>query len=220
MADAAAGLQTARQRLPEASLLPVFVPPWNRVAPDLATCPTWDDARAQREIHQLQTQLAEWDDAYHRRGQSLVDDEIYDQSRARLHDWQRCFPSTLAAPDPLAGAGGPLRHPIRQTGLAKLADEQSVAAWIARREDLWIQPKIDGVAVTLVYRDGVLQQAISRGDGLTGQDWTANARKLAAIPARLALAGQAVGDELSAGRGVEPEGSVNLAGRNRFRRPP
>lgn len=158
----------------------------------LATCPTWDDARAQREIHQLQTQLAEWDDAYHRRGQSLVDDEIYDQSRARLYDWHLCFPSTLAAPDPLAGAGGPLRHPIRQTGLVKLADEQAVAAWIARREDLWIQPKIDGVAVTLVYRDGFLQQAISRGDSLTGQDWTANARRLAAIPARLALAGEVI----------------------------
>ena len=71
----------------------------------LATCPTWDEARAQQEIHQLQTQLAEWDDAYHRRGQSLVDDEIYDQSRARLHDWHLCFPSPLAAPDPLAGAG-------------------------------------------------------------------------------------------------------------------
>ena len=54
----------------------------------LATCPNWDDARARQEIHQLQAQLAQWDDAYHRRGQSLVDDEIYDQSRAQLDGWQ------------------------------------------------------------------------------------------------------------------------------------
>jgi len=40
------------------------------------------------------------------------------------------------------------------------------------------------------------------------------------VPAAPGFAGQAVDDELSAGRGVEPEGSVNLAGRNRFRRPP
>lgn len=153
----------------------------------LATCPNWDDARARQEIHQLQAQLAQWDDAYHRRGQSLVDDEIYDQSRAQLDGWRRCFVGTSAAPDPLQEAGGPLRHPVRQTGLVKLADEQAVATWIARRRDLWIQPKIDGVAVTLVYRHGALQQAISRGDGLTGQDWTANARRLAVIPARLAV---------------------------------
>ena len=153
----------------------------------LATCPNWDDARARQEIHQLQAQLAQWDDAYHRRGQSLVDDEIYDQSRAQLDGWRRCFVGTGAAHDPLQDAGGPLRHPVRQTGLVKLADEQAVATWIARRRDLWIQPKIDGVAVTLVYRHGALQQAISRGDGLTGQDWTANARRLAAIPARLAV---------------------------------
>lgn len=148
----------------------------------LASCPTWNAARAQQEIISLQLQLQHWDDAYHRRGLALVDDEIYDQSRARLHDWQRCFPSTLAAPEPLAGAGGPVPHPVMQTGLVKLADEQAVADWIARREDLWIQPKVDGVAVTLVYRDGLLQQAISRGDGRSGQDWTANARRLPAIP--------------------------------------
>ena len=106
----------------------------------LAVCPTWNDARAQQEITRLQQQLQHWDEAYHRRGLALVDDEIYDQSRARLHDWQRCFPSTLATPNPLAGAGGPGRHPVMQTGLAKLADEQAVADWIARREDIWIQP--------------------------------------------------------------------------------
>ena len=158
----------------------------------LAACPDWDDSRAQQQIHQLQTQLAQWDDAYHRRGQSPVDDEIYDQSRTRLDDWRRCFAVAGPPADPLRTAGGPLPHPVRQTGLAKLADEQAVAGWLAKREDLWIQPKVDGVAVTLVYRDGHLQQAISRGDGRSGQDWTGNARKLPALPARLALAGEVI----------------------------
>ena len=39
------------------------------------------------------------------------------------------------------------------------------------RSDLWVQPKVDGVAVTLVYRDGKLNKAISRGNGLKGEDW-------------------------------------------------
>ncbi len=55
----------------------------------------------------------------------------------------------------------------------------------ARGRDLWVQPKADGVAVTLVYLDGHLQQAISRGDGLHGSDWTAQAHRIAAIPEHL-----------------------------------
>ncbi|KAF1053524.1 MAG: DNA ligase B [Stenotrophomonas maltophilia] len=68
----------------------------------------------------------------------------------------------------------------------KLPDAASVGRWLHGREDLWVQPKVDGVAVTLVYRNGRLEQAISRGDGSTGQDWTANARQLPGIPQRIA----------------------------------
>lgn len=163
------------------------------VSPFLAACPDWTPTRAQREILHLQQQLARWDEAYHRRGLSLVDDELYDQSRARLHGWQRCFSTDgYRQADPLAGAGGPQVHPVRQTGLAKLADEGAVRAWIAQRSDLWIQPKVDGVAVTLVYRDGHLQQAISRGDGRSGQNWTARARQLPMIPQQLAEPGEVI----------------------------
>ncbi|NHC10994.1 NAD-dependent DNA ligase LigB [Stutzerimonas degradans] len=152
----------------------------------LAACPPWGAERARSEISELTQRLAEWDDAYHRRGLAPIDDELYDQARARLQQWQQCFPAQNAAsPSPLAHAGGPLPHPVAQTGLAKLADVAELRAWMAAREDLWIQPKVDGVAVTLVYRDGRLHQAISRGDGRSGQDWTARARQLPAIPAQL-----------------------------------
>ena len=68
------------------------------------------------------------------------------------------------------------------TGLDKLADEQAVAAWLQGRTDLWVQPKVDGVAVTLVYRSGRLIQLTSRGDGLHGHDWS---RHIPALPAGL-----------------------------------
>ena len=154
-----------------------------------ATGPDWDEPRAHSEFHALAAQVAQWDEAYHRHGVSRVDDQRYDQARATLAEWQRCFPdSALALPDPLQAASGPLAHPVAQTGLEKLADEAAVAAWLqARTGDLWLQPKVDGVAVTLVYRQGVLEQAISRGDGSSGQDWTARARALPAIPAQLPM---------------------------------
>lgn len=152
-----------------------------------ATCPDWDAPRASSEFHALAAQVAQWDEAYHRRGVSLVDDQRYDQARTTLAEWQRCFPdSALVLPDPLRSADGPVAHPIAQTGLDKIADEAAVAAWLqARNDDLWVQPKVDGVAVTLVYREGQLQQAISRGNGRSGQDWTARARELPGIPAQV-----------------------------------
>ncbi|WP_434573815.1 NAD-dependent DNA ligase LigB [Pseudomonas sp. Z3-6] len=149
-----------------------------------APCPDWPVERAQAEIAALQQQIDTWDDSYHRLGQTLVADELYDQSRNQLGQWRGCF--HLAAPDdPLRSAGGKVPHPIVHTGLEKLKDADAVEAWLQGREDVWAQPKIDGVAVSLVYRKGRLHQAISRGDGVQGHDWTTNARKIGAIPQQL-----------------------------------
>ncbi|OLF50984.1 NAD-dependent DNA ligase LigB [Pseudomonas chlororaphis] len=151
-----------------------------------STCPDWSASQAHTEMHALHRQIDHWDDSYHRAGQSPVADELYDQSRARLAQWQRCFPGVIQEPDnPLRSARGTVRHPIPHTGVEKLADESAVRHWLAGREDVWLQPKIDGVAVTLIYRRGQFQQAISRGDGLQGQDWTAPARLISAIPKQL-----------------------------------
>lgn len=152
----------------------------------LAVCPTWNADQAQAEITELRRQLAGWDDAYHRQGSAPIADDLYDQAQAQLRRWQQCFPAQAgAAQRPLASAGGPVPHPVAQTGLAKLSDESALREWLAARDDLWIQPKVDGVAVTLVYRGGQLQQVISRGDGRSGQDWTMRARRLPAIAQRL-----------------------------------
>ncbi|HAF92997.1 MAG TPA: DNA ligase B, partial [Pseudomonas sp.] len=161
-------------------------------SPLALACPQWSAERAEQEIATLAARVAEWDDAYHRRGVALIDDELYDQARARLDSWQRCFPGPIASPDALATAGGPLVHPVAQTGLNKLADERAVADWMRTRKDLWIQPKVDGVAVTLVYRDGVLQRLISRGDGRSGQDWTRHARLIPTLTRRLPSQGELI----------------------------
>lgn len=149
-------------------------------------CPDWTPAQAQAETATLQQHINRWDDSYHREGLSPVTDELYDQSRARLEHWQNCFPTVVAElANPLRTARGTVPHPIPHTGVEKLADESAVRQWFAGREEVWVQPKIDGVAVTLIYRQGRFQQAISRGDGLQGQDWTRPAQLISAIPKRL-----------------------------------
>ncbi|CAI8785419.1 DNA ligase B [Pseudomonas sp. IT-P258] len=152
-----------------------------------AECPAWPPERARNEVDKLQQQIDLWDDSYHRLGRSLVADELYDQSRARLTQWRHCFNLSPSA-DPLRTARGTLPHPIVHTGLDKLHDRPAVEKWLRDRVDVWVQPKIDGVAVTLVYRNGLLAQAISRGDGQSGQDWTVPARLIPAIPQRLSQA--------------------------------
>ena len=149
------------------------------------SCPDWPASRLHSEINALHQQLEQWDDAYHREGRSAVADELYDQARTRLGDWHTCARIDPPADNPLPTARATLTHPVVHTGLGKLRDEQAVHAWLTSRNDVWIQPKVDGVAVTLVYRQGQLVQAISRGDGIQGQDWTAAAQVISAIPQRL-----------------------------------
>ncbi|MGY1921228.1 NAD-dependent DNA ligase LigB [Pseudomonas tolaasii] len=145
-------------------------------------CP--EEARSQ--VAHLAEQIRQWDDSYHRLGHSPVGDELYDQARQRLAGWRECFPQAVNRADqPLASSRGTLPHPVAHTGLQKLLDEAAVADWLGSRQDVWVQPKVDGVAVTLRYRRGRLSQVISRGDGLLGQDWSTAARKIPGIVQQL-----------------------------------
>lgn len=154
----------------------------------VTACPAWNAAQARAELTAVDRQLEAWDLAYHRDGVSLVDDSVYDQVRVRRAQWRECFPDQATpSSDPLGGARGRVDAPVVQTGLAKLHDASAVAAWIDARgeRDLWLQPKVDGVAVTLLYVDGGLRSAVSRGDGERGTDWTRQASLIDAIPKRL-----------------------------------
>lgn len=147
----------------------------------LATCPDWPPARGRQETSRLHQQIVAWKEAYWRQGASGVSDDVYDQLTLRLAQWRQCFPGATPEDDDLPPPTGDARHPVAHTGVRKLADEDSVARWMKNKSDLWIQPKVDGVAVTLVYRQGRLVQAISRGDGLRGEAWTARARQIPAL---------------------------------------
>ena len=146
-----------------------------------AVCPAWSPARAQEEISRLQQQIKQWDDDYWKEGKSEVEDGVYAQLSDRLTQWQRCFgsePRDVMMP-PLNGA---VMHPVAHTGVRKMVDKNALSLWMRERSDLWVQPKVDGVAVTLVYRDGKLNKAISRGNGLKGEDWTQKVSLISAVP--------------------------------------
>lgn len=147
-------------------------------------CPDWTPAYAESEAAKLRETLAYWDDQYHRLGIAQVPDELYDQSRQRLQSLQGCFTLAGAVP-PLATAGGPVAHPVIHTGVDKLPDTHAVERWMAGKSNIWIQPKVDGVAATLIYRQGRLVRLLSRGDGTHGHDWSRHIADLGNLPQQL-----------------------------------
>lgn len=165
----------------------LFLLSWNFTA-NAVECPAWTPAQAQQELTALHERLERWNHAYRVTGGSPVDDAVYDQALQRFGRWRQCFPGQAPPlPSHLADAIGEVRSSVVQTGLAKLPDADAVAVWMHARDahDLWVQPKADGVAITLLYLDGHLKQATSRGDGEHGSDWTAKVQGIDAIPKQL-----------------------------------
>ncbi|UFH49701.1 hypothetical protein [Pseudomonas sp. KNUC1026] len=151
-----------------------------------SACPDWSSQEAAQHLRALDARLRHWNQRYHRDGVSEVSDAAYDQAEQRLARLRHCYPDILLAKlDPLASAAGPVRHAVPHTGVHKLQDDAAVAAWIKGRQDVWAQPKVDGIAASVVYRHGRLAQVISRGDGTHGHDWTANAQGIDGLPDEL-----------------------------------
>lgn len=157
---------------------------------------------AEAEIQQLQTLLNNWNKAYYQQGISLVSDAVYDQSLQRFYQLNRCFFSySLEDFSYSLNTNNLAKHPIAQTGLTKVLQPSEAKSWVenqlAAGKRLWVQPKADGVAISLHYQQGKLVKAISRGDGITGQDWTAAVLTIPSLPKQLSTFNElALADEV------------------------
>lgn len=157
----------------------------------MADCPDWPRARLVHETSALSAQLKNWDMEYYQRGNSLIDDATYDSLREKYLLWLKCA-NRPAEEAVLPRGNARLTHPVAHTGLKKLPDAAVVARWMNNKRGLWVQPKVDGVAVTLVYQRGKLISLLSRGDGQFGLDWTDKAHLIAAIPRQIPTSKQSV----------------------------
>jgi DNA ligase (NAD+) len=161
-----------------------------------------DEGRARRRVQQLRRLIAHHDRRYYELADPEISDEEYDALMAELRRLEADHPA-LAAPDsptqrvgerPLEGFRS-VRHREPMLSLENTYQEQEVRDWLERTEapfPIALEPKIDGSAVELVYRDGLLESASTRGDGVTGDDVTSNIRTIRSLPLKLA------------GRGVPP----------------
>lgn len=136
---------------------------------------------------------------YYVKDAPVISDGEFDRLLRRLQQLEDDHPE-LAAPDsPTKLVGGgfstaftPVDHLDRMLSLDNVFDADEMRTWVSRIDDevgagteYLCELKIDGVALALVYRDGVLDHAVTRGDGRTGEDVTLNARTIDDVPQRL-----------------------------------
>ncbi len=158
-------------------------------------------ADAQKEIALLRAQVAHHDERYYRQAQPEISDFEYDQLKRRLADLEDQFPEFAVKDSPTQRVGDDrvqgfreVAHLQRMLSLDNTYSEEEVRAFHARlarllgTEDLHytVEPKVDGVAISLTYERGEFVRAVTRGRGDVGDDVTANVRTIATLPSKLA----------------------------------
>ncbi|MDQ1597525.1 MAG: ligase [Microbacteriaceae bacterium] len=156
------------------------------------------------EAASVTARILELRDAYYERNEVLVDDAEYDGMLRRLQDLERLFPELQSQDSPTQTVGGraettlfnPVRHAERMLSLDNVFSIAEFEDWAAkvernsgRRVDYLCELKIDGLAISLRYENGVLTTAATRGDGVVGEDVTENIAYVPSIPTRLAGSG-------------------------------
>ena len=162
---------------------------------------TEDDARTElRELYEL---LRRANEAYHGHDDSIIDDAEYDRRKRRLRQLEAQHPHLKEADSPTNAVGAPpsegfgkATHEVPMLSLDNAFSADDVREFDAkvRRFLGWgtedpleydAEPKIDGLSISLTYRDGALERATTRGDGTTGEVVTRNALTIPDIPKSL-----------------------------------
>lgn len=154
----------------------------------------------EHEIDELRARLDRWSLAYHRDDNPLASDAEYDRELRRLRELETAHPHLISPTSPTQRVGDkPLdqftsvRHKVPMLSLDNAFSGDHIEAFEERNANklglsaltFCCEPKLDGVAMSLLYEDGVLVRAATRGDGTTGEDITHNARTMETVPLRL-----------------------------------
>ena len=156
---------------------------------------------AKERIEKLCELINDYRYHYHVLDQSIMSESAADSLKHELTLLEEAFPELITPDSPTQRvAGKPLdkfqkvTHQSRMISLADVFSESEVRDWVARNYKL-VSPdtkftyftdiKMDGLAMSLHYRHGILEQAVTRGDGLVGEDVTMNVRTIANVPLKL-----------------------------------
>ena len=137
--------------------------------------------------------------AYYVLDNPLVTDEEYDKLYREVEAFEKEHPDLILPDSPTQRVGGPVlkgfkkaRHIQRMWSMEDIFSEEELHEWLARVEKnvdkkptYYCEPKFDGASLNLIYENGYLKQAITRGDGIEGEDVTENAKTIRSIPIKI-----------------------------------
>jgi len=153
-----------------------------------------------KRIEKLREQIRDYNYRYYVLDEPAVPDAEYDRLMRELQELEAEHPETVTPDSPTQRVGAPpeagfeaVRHRVPMLSLADAFSDEAVEKFderVRKRLDVdevtyAAEPKMDGLAVSLRYRDGVLVQGATRGDGTTGENITGNVRTIKAIPLKL-----------------------------------
>jgi DNA ligase (NAD+) len=165
---------------------------------DLDAISSEDDAAEAAE--QLREALRHHNYRYYVLDDPIISDAEYDRLFRQLRDIERAYPELRTPDSPTQQVGGPVRdelgtvdHPTPMLSLKAAYEADDIRSFDETcRDELGrstveytAEPKFDGIAVELIYEDGILVEASTRGDGTTGEEITANVKTITSVPLRL-----------------------------------
>jgi DNA ligase (NAD+) len=154
----------------------------------------------EKRIQELRELLNTYSYEYHVLDAPSVSDAVYDSLFGELKQLEAKHPELITLDSPTQRVGNELKggfakveHSSRMLSLNDVFDPDEVAAWVKRMDKLlpgvkhefFADVKMDGLACALIYKDGVFEQAITRGDSYIGEDVTNNVRTINNVPLRL-----------------------------------
>jgi DNA ligase (NAD+) len=155
---------------------------------------------AQKRHTRLVEEIRRYDYAYYVEAKQIIADQQYDKRYRELLDLEKQFKELVTPDSPSQRVGGEpqeefqqIQHVVPMMSLDNTYSQDEVRAFIKRVKKLqpneileWsVEPKVDGLAVTLQYKDGLFIRGATRGDGTTGDDITTNLRTIRTVPLRL-----------------------------------
>lgn len=153
----------------------------------------------EQEMRDLEARLTELQRAYYLDSRSLVSDQQYDKLFDRLSHLEELYPQFKAPDSPTQRVGSDLnsdfpefRHTIPVLSLDKAYSAQTVLDWFSKAQAKFsnnlsfvLEEKIDGISMVLYYEKGLLMHAVTRGNGIIGNEVTQNIKTMPSIPLRL-----------------------------------
>ena len=163
-----------------------------------------DFTTAKLRIEELSKELKYHNKKYYIDDSPEIEDFEYDRMLRELEDLEKEFPQLLKEDSPTQNVGGAANrlfnevvHSVKMESLQDVFDFEELKAFgdkiDLKRTEFSVEPKIDGLSVSLEYKDGLFFRGSTRGDGVTGEDVTANLLQIKSIPKAINFDGELEG---------------------------